>query len=60
MSEPELRSAIERYDSTVPLEDRQEALRTFRRLMAALNAGTVRAAERCTRRPIWAQEPTSA
>jgi 2,3,4,5-tetrahydropyridine-2-carboxylate N-succinyltransferase len=46
MSEPELRSAIERYDGTVPLEDREEALRTFRRLMAALNAGTVRAAEK--------------
>jgi len=46
MSEPELRSAIERYDSRVPLEDREEALRTFRRLMAALNAGTVRAAEK--------------
>jgi 2,3,4,5-tetrahydropyridine-2-carboxylate N-succinyltransferase len=46
MSEPELRSAIERYDGTVALEDREEALRTFRRLMAALNAGTVRAAEK--------------
>jgi 2,3,4,5-tetrahydropyridine-2-carboxylate N-succinyltransferase len=46
MSEPELQSAIERYDGTVPLEDREEALRTFRRLMAALNAGTVRAAEK--------------
>jgi 2,3,4,5-tetrahydropyridine-2,6-dicarboxylate N-succinyltransferase len=46
MSEPELRSAIERYDGTALPEDREEALRTFRRLMAALNAGTVRAAEK--------------
>jgi 2,3,4,5-tetrahydropyridine-2,6-dicarboxylate N-succinyltransferase len=46
MSDAELRLAVERYDGAVPLEDREEALRTFRRLMAALNAGTVRAAEK--------------
>ena len=46
MSEAELRSAIERYDGAVPPEDREEALQTFKRLMAALNAGTVRAAEK--------------
>jgi 2,3,4,5-tetrahydropyridine-2-carboxylate N-succinyltransferase len=46
MSDTELQCAIERYDGTVPLEDRDEALQTFRRLMAALNAGTVRAAEK--------------
>src|ERR687898_2428624 len=46
MSDAELQCAIELYDGTVPLEDRDEALQTFRRLMAALNAGTVRAAEK--------------
>ena len=46
MSDAELQSAIERYDGAVPLEDREEALQTFRHLMAALNAGTVRAAEK--------------
>src|SRR5215210_264247 len=46
MSDGELRSAIERFDKAVPSEQREEALRTFKRLMAALNAGTVRAAEK--------------
>jgi 2,3,4,5-tetrahydropyridine-2,6-dicarboxylate N-succinyltransferase len=46
MSDAELRSAIERYEGAVPAEDREEALQTFKRLMAALNAGTVRAAEK--------------
>ncbi len=46
MSESELRSAIERYDGAVSAVDREEALATFRQLMAALNAGTVRAAEK--------------
>jgi 2,3,4,5-tetrahydropyridine-2-carboxylate N-succinyltransferase len=46
MSEPELRLAIERYDDEVPPEAHEAALRTFKRLMAALNAGTVRAAEK--------------
>ena len=46
MSDADLRSAIERYAGVVSLEDREEALQTFRRLMAALNAGTVRAAEK--------------
>jgi 2,3,4,5-tetrahydropyridine-2-carboxylate N-succinyltransferase len=46
MSDTELRVAIERYDNGVPAEDQEEALRTFKRLMAALNAGTVRAAEK--------------
>jgi 2,3,4,5-tetrahydropyridine-2-carboxylate N-succinyltransferase len=46
MSDAELRSSIERYDNAVLAEDQPEALRTFKRLMAALNAGTVRAAEK--------------
>jgi 2,3,4,5-tetrahydropyridine-2,6-dicarboxylate N-succinyltransferase len=46
MSDTELRVAIERYDSGAPAEDPEEALRTFKRLMAALNSGTVRAAEK--------------
>ena len=46
MSEPELRTAIERYDRAVSPEDQGEALQVFKRLMAALNAGTVRAAEK--------------
>lgn len=46
MSDAELRSAIERYDGEVPPDQYDEALRTFKRLMAALNAGTVRAAEK--------------
>jgi 2,3,4,5-tetrahydropyridine-2,6-dicarboxylate N-succinyltransferase len=46
MSDTELRVAIERYDNAMPAEDQEEALRTFKRLMAALNSGTVRAAER--------------
>jgi 2,3,4,5-tetrahydropyridine-2-carboxylate N-succinyltransferase len=46
MSDAELRSAIERYDGAVPPENRDEALQAFKRLMAALNAGTVRAAEK--------------
>ena len=46
MSDTELRVAIERYDNAMPAEDQEEALRTFRRLMAALNSGTVRAAEK--------------
>jgi 2,3,4,5-tetrahydropyridine-2,6-dicarboxylate N-succinyltransferase len=46
MSDTELRLAIERYDNAMPAEDQEEALRTFKRLMAALNSGTVRAAER--------------
>lgn len=46
MSDPELRSAIERFDGAVQPGDREQALQVFRRLMAALNAGTVRAAEK--------------
>jgi len=46
MSDGELRSAIERFDKAMPDDDQAEALRTFKRLMAALNAGTVRAAEK--------------
>jgi 2,3,4,5-tetrahydropyridine-2,6-dicarboxylate N-succinyltransferase len=46
MFDTELRVAIERYDTPVPAKDQEEALRTFKRLMAALNAGTVRAAEK--------------
>lgn len=46
MSDPELQSAIERYDNVVAPEDHGEALQVFQRLMAALNAGTVRAAEK--------------
>ena len=46
MSDAELRSAIERFDKAMPDDDQAEALRTFKRLMAALNAGTVRAAEK--------------
>jgi 2,3,4,5-tetrahydropyridine-2,6-dicarboxylate N-succinyltransferase len=46
MSDTELRVAIERYDNAMPAEDQEEALRTFKRLMAALNSGTVRAAEK--------------
>ncbi len=46
MSDPELRRAIERYDGAVSPGDQGEALQVFKRLMAALNAGTVRAAEK--------------
>lgn len=48
MSDAELRSAVERYNGEVLPEHREEALQTFKRLMAALNAGTVRAAEKKT------------
>ena len=46
MSDAELRSAIERYDGAVAAEHQEEALQTFKRLMAPLNVGTVRAAEK--------------
>jgi 2,3,4,5-tetrahydropyridine-2-carboxylate N-succinyltransferase len=46
MSDAKLRSAIERYDGAVPAADQEQALQTFKCLMAALNAGTVRAAEK--------------
>ena len=42
----DLRAAVERYDGAVPPEHREQALHAFKRLMAALNAGTVRAAEK--------------
>src|SRR5215207_9539313 len=46
MSDGELRSAIERYDGAVPAEDQKQALQTFKRLMAALNAETAGATEK--------------
>jgi len=46
MAEPELRTAIERYTDGVPSGEEGVALAAFQRLKAALNAGTVRAAER--------------
>ncbi len=42
----DLRAAIERYAGTVPQGEESRALEVFQELMAALNAGTVRAAER--------------
>ncbi len=41
-----LRAAIERYAGDVPAGEERSALEAFKRLMAGLNAGTVRAAER--------------
>ena len=41
-----LRAAIERYAGGVPAAEEKAALEAFKRLMAALNAGTVRAADR--------------
>jgi 2,3,4,5-tetrahydropyridine-2-carboxylate N-succinyltransferase len=42
----DLRAAIERYADNVPPGEEESALEAFRALKAALNAGTVRAAER--------------
>jgi 2,3,4,5-tetrahydropyridine-2-carboxylate N-succinyltransferase len=42
----ELRTAVERYADGVPRGEEKPALEAFRALKAALNAGTVRAAER--------------
>jgi 2,3,4,5-tetrahydropyridine-2-carboxylate N-succinyltransferase len=42
----DLREAIERYAASVPTGEEPHALEAFHRLKAALNAGTVRAAER--------------
>jgi 2,3,4,5-tetrahydropyridine-2,6-dicarboxylate N-succinyltransferase len=44
----ELRAAIERYADGVPRGEEKRALEAFRALKTALNAGTVRAAERGT------------
>jgi 2,3,4,5-tetrahydropyridine-2-carboxylate N-succinyltransferase len=41
-----LRAAIERYVDEVPAGEERSALEAFKRLMAGLNAGTVRAAEK--------------
>lgn len=46
LSDGELRVAIERYSSAVPSGEEPNALAAFEALKAALNAGTVRAAER--------------
>jgi 2,3,4,5-tetrahydropyridine-2,6-dicarboxylate N-succinyltransferase len=46
VSEGELRSAVERYAQRVPSGEEPAALEAFQRLKGALNAGTVRAAER--------------
>jgi 2,3,4,5-tetrahydropyridine-2-carboxylate N-succinyltransferase len=46
MPEADLRAAIERYAEGVPSGEEKEALAAFQQLKAALNAGTVRAAER--------------
>jgi 2,3,4,5-tetrahydropyridine-2-carboxylate N-succinyltransferase len=46
MAERDLRIAIERYAEGVPTGEEKAALQAFQRLKAALNAGTVRAAER--------------
>ena len=46
MSEAELRVAIERYAEGVSSGEAKDALEAFQELKAALNAGTVRAAER--------------
>jgi 2,3,4,5-tetrahydropyridine-2,6-dicarboxylate N-succinyltransferase len=46
MSDAELQSAIERYDGAVPPADEKDALQVFKRLMAALNRGSVRTAEK--------------
>jgi 2,3,4,5-tetrahydropyridine-2,6-dicarboxylate N-succinyltransferase len=45
LSDGELRAAIERYGSGVPPGEEPKALAAFQALKAALNAGTVRAAE---------------
>jgi 2,3,4,5-tetrahydropyridine-2-carboxylate N-succinyltransferase len=50
--EGELRAAIEQYANGVPTGEEAAALKTFRRLKAELNAGTVRAAERGADR-VW-------
>jgi 2,3,4,5-tetrahydropyridine-2-carboxylate N-succinyltransferase len=42
----DLRAAIERYADSVPPGEEEKALEAFRALKAALNAGTVRAAQR--------------
>lgn len=42
----DLRAAIERYADSVPRGEQEKALEAFQALKAALNAGTVRAAER--------------
>jgi 2,3,4,5-tetrahydropyridine-2,6-dicarboxylate N-succinyltransferase len=44
----DLRAAIERYADGVPRGEEKQALEAFRALKAALNAGTVRSAERGT------------
>jgi 2,3,4,5-tetrahydropyridine-2-carboxylate N-succinyltransferase len=46
LSVGDLRAAIERYAGSVPPGEEEKALETFRALKAALNSGTVRAAER--------------
>jgi 2,3,4,5-tetrahydropyridine-2,6-dicarboxylate N-succinyltransferase len=46
LSVGDLRAAIERYASSVPPGEEEKALQAFQALKAALNAGTVRAAER--------------
>jgi 2,3,4,5-tetrahydropyridine-2,6-dicarboxylate N-succinyltransferase len=46
LSNGELRAAIERYGSGVPAGEEPKALAAFQALKAALNAGTIRAAER--------------
>jgi 2,3,4,5-tetrahydropyridine-2-carboxylate N-succinyltransferase len=45
-SDRELRAAIEQYGSAVPAGDEPKALAAFQALKAALNAGSVRAADR--------------
>jgi 2,3,4,5-tetrahydropyridine-2-carboxylate N-succinyltransferase len=45
-SNAELRRTIELYSDSVPPGEEQKALQAFQQLKAALNAGTVRAAER--------------
>lgn len=46
MVEEDLRVTLERYAHGAPVGEEQVALGAFKRLMAALNAGTVRAAEK--------------
>jgi 2,3,4,5-tetrahydropyridine-2-carboxylate N-succinyltransferase len=46
LSVGDLRAAIERYAGSVPPGEEQKALEAFQELKAALNAGTVRAAQR--------------
>jgi 2,3,4,5-tetrahydropyridine-2-carboxylate N-succinyltransferase len=45
VSDGDLRAAIERYTGSVPPGEEEKALQAFQALKAALNAGTVRAAE---------------